>query len=450
MVKAQTYRDGTTEIFPIGLPSTHASVFIEVLNASSHPMCCEFAKGAIVLGAGLAADVVIDDVTVSRRHAQCAFTEQGIEITDLGSRNGTFYRGQRVKRITLVSDGVIQLGEVHVRVALNPTAHSTLECNVARFGNVTGRSPSTCSLIRTLSSLSLSNVPVLIVGESGTGKGFIARALHEHGIRAHGAFITAICGAIDLATVRNELTVDASTSSPGAFASACGGTLFLDEVGEMPLDVQPLLLRWLETGNSVSANDGSGKKGSARIIASTQRNLEFEVSKGRFRHDLFHCLNVVKLELPPLRERRDDIAHLAHEFAAEFKIHNLSDEIVEQLCRYEWPGNIRELRNILRGYAAVGVLSQPRQNGSDEGFVHLLRVALDMERPYQEQKDKLVNQFIDVYLSELLLRTKGNQSEAARIAGLDRTYLNKMLARLRRTARTTNGSRLERSDKPDL
>jgi DNA-binding NtrC family response regulator len=169
----------------------------------------------------------------------------------------------------------------------------------------------------------------------------------------------------------------------------------------------------------------------ARVIAATQRDLVREVEEGRFRQDLFHRLNVVRIDLPALRDRGDDVVLLAQHFAAEFDIRHLPTEAMEQLRNYRWPGNVRELRNVLRGYAAVGVLSHPKSKGSEDGFAHLLRMALDLELPYQEQKERLLNQFIDIYLTELLRRTNGNQSAAARIAGLDRAHLNKMVARLR-------------------
>jgi DNA-binding NtrC family response regulator len=294
-------------------------------------------------------------------------------------------------------------------------------------------------IIRTLGRLCDSTVSVHLVGESGTGKELIARAIHQHSIGSAGPFVVVHCGTLVRESAHRELlgpdvTAANVGSEPvlGAFEAARGGTLFLDEIGELALDIQPLLLRALESDGYAPNKNAESQRKTVRVIAATQRNLLEAVQDGRFRKDLYHRLNVVQLELPPLRLRGEDVVLLARQFAAEFGIRDLSQEIVEQLRKYDWPGNVRELRNVLRGYAVVGILPCPQPNVSAEGFSHLLRSALDMAVPYQEQKERLVNQFIDVYLTELLRRAQGNQSEAARIAGLDRAHLNKMVSRLRR------------------
>lgn len=439
MSKLPLYRVETTSIAPMSGASSIGYASIEVLNAEATPRKCQLCKGSLVLGAGLAADVVIDDTGVSRRHAHLTLSEQGLEVRDLGSRNGTFYQGQRIERITLDRDGTLQLGNVHVRVVVHTGDALASESELAQFGDVLGNCPPMQHVIRSLARLRDSTVPVLLVGESGTGKELVAQAIHQHSAESSGPFIAVHCGVLDRDSARRELfgqeatvTNIGSKAVVGAFEAARGGILFLDEIGDLALDVQPLLLRALESDAYIRSTNAESSHKTVRVIAATQQNLLTEVQEGRFRKDLFHRLNVVQLELPPLRLRGEDIVLLAHRFAAEFGIRDLSLEIATQLRKYDWPGNVRELRNVLRGYAVVGVLPCPQPNAPDEGFAHLLRLALDMALPYQEQKERLVNQFIDVYLTELLRRTNGNQSEAARIAGLDRAHLNKMVSRLRR------------------
>lgn len=450
MSRLPQYREGTTNvILPTNAPRFGRAV-VEVLNAKATPKERELTRGSLVLGAGLAADVVIDDMGVSRRHAQITLTELGVEVLDLESRNGTFYQGQRIKRIVLDRDGTIQLGSVHLSVRVEANDARLPGHEHTRFGSLLGGCPSMQRVIGTLERLRDSTVPLLIVGESGTGKEVLARAVHEHSRARDGAFVAVNCSALNHESARAELfgVVGQSISAPnevrlGAFAAARGGTLFLDEIGDLPLTAQPLLLPVLECVEAAVGSDIVREGAPARVIAATQRDLPREVEAGRFRHDLYHRLNVVQIELPPLRERGNDIVLLARQFAAEFDVRYLTTEVIDRLCKYRWPGNVRELRNVLRGYAAVGALPEPNSKDPADGFAHLLRSALDLELPYQAQKERLVNQFIEIYLTELLHRTHGNQSAAARIAGLDRAHLNKMLARLR-----TVGSTAGRSEPP--
>jgi len=304
---------------------------------------------------------------------------------------------------------------------------------------VLGQCPAMRAVHCMLERLQHSSVPLLIEGESGTGKDVVARTAHAISAVRTGPFVAVNCGAMDRSLARSELFghrrgafTGAIEARIGAFELADGGTLFLDEIGELPLDVQPLLLRALETDQVIRIGDNVERNVQVRLITATNRDLSFEVEAGRFRTDLFYRLNVVRLVLPPLRERVDDIEFLALRFATEFGLGPLSGEVLDALRSYHWPGNIRELRNALRGYAAVGVLQLREPSQRELSYVELMRRAIDVDKPYQAQKERLLSQFIDVYLSLLLDRTKGNQSEAARIAGLDRAYLNKMVSRLKR------------------
>ncbi|NUO48852.1 MAG: sigma-54-dependent Fis family transcriptional regulator, partial [Polyangiaceae bacterium] len=214
----------------------------------------------------------------------------------------------------------------------------------------------------------------------------------------------------------------------GAFEAANGGTLFLDEVGELPIDVQPALLRALESGEIQRVGETESRKVKVRIVAATNRELEVEARSGRFREDLYYRLAVVKLGVPPLRQRPEDIPVLADHFAAAAGLPNLPPEALAQLERQAWPGNARELRNAVQAFVAIGAL--PGEGAQNAGELEAaIKKLLDVERPYAELKELFLQRFTKVYLEALLARTGGNQSEAARISGLDRSYVGKMLGR---------------------
>ena len=273
---------------------------------------------------------------------------------------------------------------------------------------------------------------ILIEGESGVGKEEVARAIHEGSSVSEGPLVVLNCGALPRDLVGSELFghkrgafTGATESRKGAFDAADGGTLFLDELGELPLDQQPSLLRALETGEVRPIGGDVPRKVNVRVIAATNRNLEEEVEAGRFREDLFYRLAVIRLTVPPLRERVEDIEPLAQAFAKGVNVPELPASVIEQLKARAWPGNARELRNAVRAYAALGVLPLPTRSKTAT-FDLGLRETLDPRAPYAAQKDEFVERFTQAYLERLLEITGGNQSAAARIAELDRGYLGKL------------------------
>ena len=290
-------------------------------------------------------------------------------------------------------------------------------------------------LFRTLVRLEGSTATVLLEGESGAGKELVAAAIHRGSALASHELVTVNCGALPRDLVASELFghrrgafTGATDHRKGAFETADGGTLFLDEVGELPLEVQPMLLRALETGEVRAVGSDRAKKVRVRFIAATNRDLKVDVETGRFREDLFYRLAVVRLRAPSLRERPEDIAPLAAHFAREAGLHDLPTAVVEQLKARAWPGNVRELRNAVQAYAALGSL--PAADGPQAGALELaLSQLVDVERPYVEQKDELIDRFTRLYLTALLAHTGGNQSAAARLAGLDRGYLGRLLTK---------------------
>jgi DNA-binding NtrC family response regulator len=306
-----------------------------------------------------------------------------------------------------------------------------------RYCDLRGKSVAMRRLFSILARLESSLVTVLVSGETGTGKELVARALHERSQVAQGPFVSVNCGALDRSLSRSELFghsrgafTGALETRAGAFEAANGGTLFLDEVGELPVEVQPLLLRTLEQGVVVRVGETQGRAVKVRVIAATHRDLPELVKQNRFREDLYYRLMVVKVAVPALRERLEDIPLLLQHFAQELGIPLLPTDAVARLQRRDYPGNVRELRNALRAYAAVGELpEQIAHRALEHGSKLTPFVRLDL--PYAEQKQHLLSAFLDTYLELLLAHTRGNQTEAARLSGLGRSYLNRVVNRRR-------------------
>jgi DNA-binding NtrC family response regulator len=389
-------------------------------------------KGRIVLGAGEQADVVLDDKAVSRRHVELSVVAEGVFVRDLESRNGTFYRGHRIERMVLSPGSRITIG--NAEIAIDADLESLEETgDETAYGGLIGSSAAMRRLFTILGRLEGSLVNVLVEGESGVGKELIARAIHNGSQVASGPLVVVNCGAIGKELVLSELFghqkgafTGASEARIGAFEAAHDGTLFLDEIGELPLEVQPVLLRALESGEIKPLGLNETRQVKVRVVAATNRDLKQEVAEGRFREDLFYRLAVVRLEVPPLRERLDDVPLLAASFARQAGAGELPSEVMVQLGARTWPGNARELKNAVLAYLAIGVL--PEADVAPGGLLEMaLRQAVDLDEPYQEQKERVTALFSRIYFEALLDKAGGNQSEAARIGGIERSYLRKLL-----------------------
>jgi two-component system response regulator AtoC len=255
---------------------------------------------------------------------------------------------------------VSRAGEHLKLVRENRKLHSRLE-GQDTFRKIVRRSPSMQAAATVIKQVALSDVPVLLRGETGAGKDLVARAIHERSRRANGPFVAVNCGGFTEELFASELFghvrgafTGAHADKPGRFALADGGTLFLDEVGEVPLKNQVELLRVLENREYQAVGDPQIRHADVRIIAATNRDLEASVQQGAFREDLYYRLNVVPIDVPPLRERHEDIPVLAEMFleeacrAQEEPRKELSPEALEHLIRHRWPGNVRQLRNLVQ------------------------------------------------------------------------------------------------------
>jgi DNA-binding NtrC family response regulator len=417
-------------------PRPPLAALVRVLGAKASPACFRLSSGSCLLGAGPECDVVVADPRVSRKHVRLSLVPEGIKLEDLGSRNGSFYLGQRVEKIVLAPGSRIALGAVEVALEIDTEQLSSSgEESEQGYHGLVGGSRATRQLFAILARLEGSLIHVLVQGPSGVGKELVARAIHDASAVSSGPLVVVNCGGIARELVLSELFghrrgafTGAIEPRIGAFEAADGGTLFLDEVGELPLDVQPVLLRALESGEVVPVGEHKPRPVKLRIVAATNRELEREVEQGRFREDLYYRLAVVKLQIPPLRDRPEDVAVLARRFAQAAGAGELPADVLRQLQAHTWPGNARELRNAVQAYLALGTL--PAVVKPDAPLLELaLRQSIDELGSYAEQKEAFSERFSRAYLSKLLAHTGGNQSEAARISGLDRSYLGKLVAR---------------------
>jgi two-component system, NtrC family, response regulator GlrR len=432
-------REATTVTLDRAQPVGPLGAVIRVPSTRATPREYRLAAGRCRIGAGKEVDIVIEDDTVSRQHVELSVVPEGVELRDLGSRNGTFYLGQRVEKITLALGSRIVLGRVDVQIDADSAAlygESDAASGPTEYGNLLGVSPAMRKLFAMLVRLQGSLVNVLVEGESGTGKELIARAVHARSRVCGGPFVAVNCGAIDRALARSELFghkrgafTGAVEQHTGAFEAASGGSLFLDEIGDLPLEVQPALLRALEVGSIVRLGETAERSVKVRLIAATHRDLAALVEAGKFREDLYYRLAVVKLRVPPLRERADDVEPLIARFSAEAHAPALPDETVAAFKRHAWPGNVRELKNAIQAFAAVGTVPFAAPPELPELRAVFSRL-IDVTKPFAEQKERVLSSFVRVYLELLLASTGGNQSEAARIAGLERSYFGKLVGKL--------------------
>ncbi len=404
--------------------------------------------GTLLVGQHANNDLALTDDTVSRYHLEIQVRKTGLFIKDLETTNGTHYGAARVGTLEVSSATQLRLGK-HTRIELSPMSEDVAlgTYDGERFGGVIGSSPAMKALFSMLARVAPTNATVLLGGETGTGKEVVAEAIHAHSNRSAGPFIVVDCGAIPEHLIASELFghrkgafTGAISDKLGLIKAAHGGTLFLDEIGELSLDLQPQLLRVLEKHEIRPLGDTRTQKVDIRVVAATNRNLAQMIQEGSFREDLYYRLAVVRAMLPPLRERGDDIALLAMRFADEFTSnYALSPTLLEALKQHRWDGNVRELRNVVER-----ALSLRSEGGGQASATDILghRVESDvvssipptahahagmLDMPFKEAKGQLVEAFERDYLEQLLTKHRGNVSQAAAEAGIDRNYIHRLV-----------------------
>jgi len=387
-------------------------------------------------------DLRLTDATVSRYHVELRAKGDRIAVIDPGSTNGTQVGPAQLYRGSVPPGTRLDMGRTQILVT--DGAPATLELHGGEeLGHMSGGTPVMRHLMSRVAKVAHTSVPVLLVGESGTGKEVVAEAIHQNGPRAAKPFVTVDCGTLTPGLVTSELFghergafTGADRQHPGAFEQAQDGTVFLDEIGELPAALQTMLLGVLERGKFRRVGGTTEIPTDARVISATHRDLRAEVNKGAFRLDLYYRLAVVRLELPPLRERSDDIPLLIEHFLKEAGQKTsvaalFPKETLDAFRTHSWPGNVRELRNVVEAFIATG--EPPALEGGAAPTapkpVEGKPDGVSLEQTYREARRHLLDGFEGRYLRALLERAKGNVSQAARLADMDRSHLIDLLNR---------------------
>jgi transcriptional regulator with GAF, ATPase, and Fis domain len=422
------------------------SVVLAVVDGPSRGARAAVGSEIARIGTADGNDLVVLDRTVSRFHCELSVRGNTIIIRDCGSTNGTLIDGVRVREAEIPPGTLVRIGGSAFRVELGEEP-AFVEVSVrGGFGELVGGSVEMRRVYAILERLALTDATVLVQGETGTGKDVLARSLHAASPRATHPFVAVDCGAIPEHLVESELFghvrgafTGATGDRMGVFEEADGGTLFLDEIGEMPIALQPKLLRAIESRSIRRVGSSTSRTVNVRIVAATNRSLSSSINEGSFREDLYYRLAVVELRLPPLRARRDDIPVLAAHFFRMFAGDHvkLPAEFVAGLVGRGWPGNVRELKNYLERAVSLGTIvprgpepDAPPQlpgtgvpAGSIESFIAL-------HLPLKEARRAWTNSFELVYVRAMLKMVGGNVTRAAERAGVSRRFLQRMVARL--------------------
>lgn len=404
-------------------------------------------KERIRVGAHLSNDLVIgEDRTASRNHFEIQYTERGYLLVDLNSTNGTFLDGKRIERAYLASASLIRAGSSQIAFSPQDEEVTVEPEQSGELGHMVGQSVKMRQIFGLIKKIAPMDVSVIIQGETGTGKELVAQAIHDLSNRRKGPLVVLDCGAIPPNLIESELFghekgsfTGAVGARPGAFERAKGGTIFLDELGELRIDLQPKLLRVLENrevrrvgGNQVIDVD-------CRVIAATNRDLPKEIQAGNFREDLFFRLSVINIQLPALRNRRDDIPHIVHkalsqpDVVAQHGLKSMTPAAMGLLQEYSWPGNVRELMNVISHVLTFS-------DGPVIDVVHLPARILGHEKgqkedalqfnellSFKDAKEQVLENFEREYLVQVLKRCEGNISQAARESGMHRKSIERLV-----------------------
>jgi DNA-binding NtrC family response regulator len=397
---------------------------LRVVDGPDRGRSTPLGPGGVTVGASASCDLVLSDPSVSGVHAELAPLEGGVRVRDLGSTNGVTHLGVRIQEALLQPGAVIALGRTSLAL-VPPEAAPFPEFEAVEYGELIGHSPAMRRLFSALQRLEAAEITVLVEGETGTGKSLLARTLHRASPRRDGPLVVVDCGAISPDLLHAELFghrrgafTGAACDRVGALESAHGGTVLLEEVGELPVQLQPALLRFIETGTIQRVGESRPRTLDARVLAATNRPLDRAVAEGGFRLDLFHRLSVVRLHVPPLRQRPEDILPLARRFLArQGGGQPLTPPVAAMLQSYPWPGNVRQLHNAITRLASLGQLFVPEEGPPDA------------EADFHQAKARMIDRFERGYLAELMQQHRGNLSAASRASGLVRHHLRALLRR---------------------
>jgi two-component system, NtrC family, response regulator GlrR len=394
-----------------------------------------------VLGSAPDANVCVADRAVSRLHCELDPTAEGMWLRDLGSKNGSFIDDLRVTGALVPDGGTIRVGSTTIAVRYGDELTEQRVWGAPTFGELVGKSEVMRKLFASIAQLAQTDLSVLIAGETGTGKELVARALHDASARGGFALGIVDCASMPEHLLESELFghrrgafTGADASHEGIVERSEGGTIFLDEIGELPLGMQPKLLRLLETHTFRRLGDTKYRRANVRFVAATHRDLRKLVNAGSFREDLYFRLAVAVLPVPALRDRPGDIETLVDCFAPELPATLSRASLMQYACSRGWPGNVRELRSFVNRALALGSVD-PEE--TDPERLRLLTVSavpsppgapsLDLGRPFKDVRDGWLEHLEREYLAALMKAHERNVSAVARAAGLDRTYVHRLI-----------------------
>jgi DNA-binding NtrC family response regulator len=412
-----------------------------VVDGPDRGRACRLGEAEVAVGTAAACDLVLSDDRVSARHFAVRSDASRFTVRDLGSTNGTWYEGSRVSDVTVPAGTTLLVGRTALRIEPEAQPLDLPPSQARRFGELVGASLAIREVFAVLERVAGSDATVLVEGETGTGKELVARALHDASPRRRGPFIAVDCGALPEGLLESELFghvrgafTGAAQPRSGMLVRADGGTLFLDELGRISPTVQARLLRVLEERVVRPLGGDTERAVDVRVIAASRDDVDAEVAAGRFRPDLLYRLAVVRVGLPPLRTRREDLAILVREL---LRRRGFADEApagpnLDRLVAHGWPGNVRELRNVIdraialapgaRRFADLAIRIDPAQRDAAAGDG--LPVRSDL--PYAEAKALVLHELERRYLADVLARTGDNLSAAARESGIDRKHLRSL------------------------
>lgn len=397
-------------------------------------------------------DLIVTDKTVSRNHMEIEYQQDSFLLRDLGSTNGTYLNGSKVKEVYLTPGDLIKIGSSTIEFEAFDEKIKIEPSDKEEYGLMVGKSRKMRQIFSILEKISPTHATVIIEGETGTGKDLVARAIHENSQRKAKPFVVFDCSAVAPNLIESELFghekgsfTGAIKSRRGAFEEATGGTIFLDEIGELTSELQPKLLRALEQREIKRVGGNVPVKIDVRVICATNKNLRREIDEGRFREDLYYRLSVVKISLPALRERPEDVPPIVERFLTTgkfnlkpdgtIKVTRVEDDALKLLARYQWPGNVRELSNVIE--RAVSFVDKDTITKSHLDFVfaemahggeeRTERMKVEADIPFKDAKQRIVEDFEQEYLADLVERNNHNLSKAAREAKIDRKHLRNLL-----------------------
>ncbi len=398
-------------------------VCIEAVDGPAKGAQITLRVGTMVIGSSAECDLILADPKVSRRHCGAELLPGAVRIRDLHSRNGTLYLGARIDEARVPIGGTLVVGKTTLRFTpLDPGQQP--ESERSELHGLLGTSRPMRQLFSVLERLGPTESTALIRGETGTGKDAVARALHALSPRADNKLIVFDCASVNPNLIESELFghargafTHATTDRMGALEYASNGTIFFDEIGELSMDLQPKLLRALESREFKRVGCTQTRRTQARVIAATHRDLEAEVKAGRFRADLYFRLAVAVVDVPPLRNRPEDVPLLAKHFASSCRGEEvqLDASTLAALQCESWPGNVRELRNAVERLVALGKLGRSAAAAAITGTT------------FKRAREWLVQQFEKDYLMAIVERHGGNISAAARESGLSRSQFYRLL-----------------------